>query len=153
MVGHSYVGVDMAGKRARAGHREEARVLRRAMRQMPSGDPTDPTYRRLRYIRYADDFLLGLAGPRAEAEEIQRQLDEFLRDTLKLELSETKTRITHARTEAARFLGYGISVIQADAKRHTRLAERASVFCVCIEPHSYRSAVSGSTFVARRAGR
>jgi|SRR5438477_4404974 len=94
------------------------------MQQVPSGDPTDPTYRRLRSIRYADDFLLGLAGPRAEAEEIQRQLDAFLRDTLKLERSETKTRITHARTEAARFLGYGIHVIQADAKRHPRLGSR-----------------------------
>src|SRR5207249_2857695 len=102
-----------ARKRARAGCPEEARALRRAMQQVPSGDPTDPAYRRLRYIRYADDFLLGLAGPRAEAETIQRQLGEFLRDTLKLELSGTKTRITHARTETARFVGYDISVLHA----------------------------------------
>jgi group II intron reverse transcriptase/maturase len=114
----------LARRRAREGRLEEARALRGVMQRVPSGDPNDPTYRRLRYIRYADDFLLGFAGPRAEAEAIQRQLGEFLHDTLKLELSETKTRITHARTEAARFLGYGISVIHADAKRHTRLGSR-----------------------------
>jgi len=74
-----------------------------------STDPFDPTYRRLKYIRYADDFLLGFAGPREEAEEIKDQLGMFLRDHLKLELSPEKTLITHARTESARFLGYEIA--------------------------------------------
>jgi hypothetical protein len=59
------------------------------MRQLPSQDPHDP-YRRLRYVRYADDWLLGFAGPKAEAEEIKRHLGTFLRDTLKLELSEER---------------------------------------------------------------
>jgi hypothetical protein len=115
----------LAEKRAREGHLEEARALRRAMQRLPSGDPNDPTYRRLRYIRYADDVLLGFAGPRSEAEEIQRHLGAFLRESLKLELSETKTRITHARTEAARFLGYGIIVIHDDRKHHPQLGSRA----------------------------
>jgi hypothetical protein len=43
----------------------------------------DPNDRRLRYVRYADDFLLGFIGPKSEAEEIKRQLREFLRDELK----------------------------------------------------------------------
>lgn len=60
---------------------------------------------------------LGFIGPRAEAEEIKRKLGEFLRDELKLELSQAKTLITHARSEAARFLGYEITVIQEDTKR------------------------------------
>ena len=59
-------------------------------------------------MRYADDILLGFTGPKAEAEEIKRRLAQFLHDDLKLELSETKTLITHARTSAARFLGYEI---------------------------------------------
>ena len=65
---------------------------------------------RLRYCRYADDTLLGFAGPKAEAEEIKQRLAAFLRDELKLELSPAKTLITHARTQRARFLGYEISV-------------------------------------------
>jgi hypothetical protein len=86
------------------------------MQQLPSQDTDDPAYRRLRYLRYADDFLLGVIGPRRDAEEIKRQLTEFLRDHLKLELSQAKTLITHARTETARFLGYEVGILQADHK-------------------------------------
>ena len=69
--------------------------------------------------RYADDFLLGFAGPRQEAEEIKRQIGEFLRDTLNLELSENKTLITHARSETAKFLGYEVTVLHND-QVHTK---------------------------------
>ena len=86
------------------------RALRKQQRSLPSMDPSDPDYRRLRYVRYADDILLGFTGPKVEAEEIKRRLAQFLHDDLKLELSETKTLITHARTDAARFLGYEIAV-------------------------------------------
>jgi hypothetical protein len=89
----------------RQGQGDQARVLRQQMQRVPSLDPTDPAYRRLRYLRYADDWLLGFSGPRHEAEEIKQRIGAFLRDELKLELSEPKTLITHARTEAARFLG------------------------------------------------
>ena len=92
------------------GHRREARQMRFAMQQLPYGDPNDPRYRRPRYVRYADDFLLGFIGPRAEADLIKNELDRFLRETLKLELSEDKTLITHARSSAARFLGYEVIV-------------------------------------------
>jgi Type II intron maturase len=61
-------------------------------------------------------LLLGFAGPKTEAEEIKRRLGQFLREELKLELSEEKTLITHARTDAARFLGYEITVAHDDRK-------------------------------------
>jgi hypothetical protein len=99
------------------GRKEEAKLLRQQMQQLPSSDPDDPDYRRLRYVRYADDFLLGFAGPKSEAEEIKRKLEVFLRDHLKLELSQTKTLITHARTETASFLGYEIQIMQNDRKQ------------------------------------
>src|SRR6266536_2640399 len=63
--------------------------------------------------------LLGFTGPKAEAEEIKNQLARFLRDELALELSPEKTLITHARTRAARYLGYEITVQHAD-RRITR---------------------------------
>ena len=66
-------------------------------------------YRRIRYIRYADDFLVGFVGPKDEAEEIKDQLKTFLNEQLRLELSSEKTLITHALTEKAQFLGYDIS--------------------------------------------
>jgi group II intron reverse transcriptase/maturase len=100
----------------RRGDYAAARVLRKQQRRLPAVDPSDPGYRRLRYVRYADDILLGFIGPRAEAEEIKRRLARFLQEDLKLELSETKTLITHARTCAARFLGYEITTQHADRK-------------------------------------
>src|SRR6266536_2045119 len=85
----------------RRGDRPAARALRKQMRTMPSKNPGDPGFRRLRYVRYCDDHLLGFTGPKAEAEEIKIRLAAFLREDLKLELSQDKTLITHARTGAA----------------------------------------------------
>jgi group II intron reverse transcriptase/maturase len=98
----------------RRGDRPAVRALRRQRRGMPSKDTADPGFRRLRYVRYCDDHLLGFTGPKAEAEEIKTRIAGFLRDNLGLELSRTKTLITHARTGTARFLGYGITVQHAD---------------------------------------
>ena len=76
----------------------------------------DPGYRRLQYIRYADDHILGFTGPKAEAEQIKARLAAFLRETLGLELNQQKTLITHARSQPARFLGYHIKVQHCDTK-------------------------------------
>jgi group II intron reverse transcriptase/maturase len=103
-------------KAKRHGDRDAVRALRRLRRRLPSQDPNDPDYRRLRYVRYCDDFLLGFAGPRREAEEIKSKIGEFLRDELKLELSEPKTLITHATSQAARFLSYEIRTQRTDTK-------------------------------------
>lgn len=95
---------------------ERAAVLMKQAQKLPARDANDPVYRRLKYVRYADDFLLGFNGPKSEAEEIKQQLREFL-GKLELELSEEKTLITHARSESARFLGYEVTTIQADQRR------------------------------------
>jgi group II intron reverse transcriptase/maturase len=108
--------VKQVAYRRRRGDRPAVAALRREMRSMPSLDTRDPGFRRLRYVRYADDHLLGFTGPKAEAQDIKNRLATFLRDELKLELSQTKTLITHARTGAARFLGYEATVQHADQK-------------------------------------
>lgn len=76
----------------------------------------DPDFRRCRYVRYADDFLLGFAGPKKEAQEIKEKIKEFLLKT-KLKLSDEKTLITHATTEKAQFLGYDILRFFDDTRR------------------------------------
>ncbi|MGC9544762.1 reverse transcriptase domain-containing protein [Streptomyces sp. UG1] len=111
---------NLLAKARRRGDRAQARMLRQRMVSLPSSDPNDPGYRRLRYIRYADDHLLGFAGPKAEAEQIKLRLAQFLRDELRLELSQDKTLITHARTGAARFLGYEITTQHNDTKKTGR---------------------------------
>jgi group II intron reverse transcriptase/maturase len=116
-----YVALTKAAWQARkAGDLEAARQFSQQAQAIPSRDPNDPNFRRLWYVRYADDWLLGFAGPKAEAEDIKRRLAIFLRDELKLELSEEKTLITHARDEVAHFLGYEIHTLHADDKHDYR---------------------------------
>lgn len=63
----------------------------------------------MRYIRYADDFIIGVCGSKEDCQEIKRRLSEFIGETLKMELSDEKTRITHSNTKV-RFLGYDVRV-------------------------------------------
>jgi group II intron reverse transcriptase/maturase len=107
---------DELAKARRRGDRTAARSLVKKRRTLPKRDPMDPGYRRLRYTRYADDHLLGFAGPRAEAEEIKGKLATFLRGVLGLELNPVKTLITHGRSHPARFLGYNVIVQHCDTK-------------------------------------
>lgn len=111
-----------AFKKAQAkkkGNREAFKEFDRKMRTYPSYDVHDPDYRRLRYVRYADDFLLAFAGPKDEAQSIKEEIALYLQDVLQLKLSDAKTLITHGRTQSARFLGYHITVGQNDTWRDT----------------------------------
>jgi group II intron reverse transcriptase/maturase len=112
---YSQFSVQIAQAR-KQGDMETVHRLQQERRQLPSQDVYDPHYRRLHYVRYADDFMLGFVGPKSEAEAIKTAIGQFLRDRLQLEMSEGKTLITHARTEKARFLNYAISIHQADEK-------------------------------------
>ena len=96
------------------GDNKTARKLKIERREMSSVDTHDESYRRLRYVRYADDFILGFTGPKSEAENIKTEIGKFLSDKLKLELSAEKTLITNSGTKAARFLNYEIKVQNAN---------------------------------------
>lgn len=91
-----------------------AKKLKIERRNIPSIDTKNADYRRLRYVRYADDFILGFNGSKEEAEDIKAEIALWLKANLKLDLSEEKTLITHAMTTAARFLGYDIKVQKAN---------------------------------------
>mgnify|MGYP000862651503 CR=1 FL=1 len=66
-------------------------------------------HKRICYVRYADDFLIGVVGSKEDCVAIKAELKEYLAEVLKLELSDEKTKITHS-SESARFLGYDVSV-------------------------------------------
>jgi group II intron reverse transcriptase/maturase len=102
-------------KARNAGDRDRIQELELRRRRLPSQDVRDPNYRRLQYIRYADDFILSFIGPKLEAEEIKVAIGTFLEEQLHLEMSTSKSLITHARTDQAHFLGYAISVYHADS--------------------------------------
>ncbi|MBS5054126.1 reverse transcriptase domain-containing protein [Bacteroides sp.] len=82
----------------------------------PSGDEMDGSYRRLKYIRYADDFILGVIGSKEQAQRIKEDIKSFLSESLALELSEEKTLITHTG-KSAKFLGYEITVTRNNHQR------------------------------------
>lgn len=97
-------------KLAKAGKADtrEFKRLGKQMRSLPSLDTHDPNFIRVRYVRYADDWLIGVIGSHKLAEEIKDKAGEFLKEKLALTLSQEKTKITNARTEEAEFLGYRI---------------------------------------------
>lgn len=78
---------------------------------------TAQTKKCIKYIRYADDFILGVKGSQEDCQWIKSKLSEFIRETLKMELSEEKTLITHS-SERARFLGYDVRVRRSSIIKH-----------------------------------
>jgi group II intron reverse transcriptase/maturase len=84
----------------------ELKITRAKMLKTPAKSQTD---KKIRYIRYADDFLIGVNGSKEDCQNIKLQLSDFIANNLKMELSEEKTLITHSNTYA-RFLGYDIRV-------------------------------------------
>ena len=76
---------------------------------LPSVDEMDQGYRRIKYVRYADDFIIGVIGCKTNCEAIKEDIKNFLYERLKLSLSEEKTLITHGNKKA-KFLGYEIYV-------------------------------------------
>ena len=111
--------VNKVYRRRKQGKTKEAASLSKELDAMrlASQEVNDPSYRRLRYIRYADDFLLGFTGTKREAAEIVARIREWTAENLELELSAEKTLITHATKEAAKFLGYEISAQHSTERR------------------------------------
>lgn len=78
----------------------------------------DSNYKRVQYTRYADDFIIGVIGSKADAESVKKDVKTFLQDVLKLEMSDTKTKATHTG-DRARFLGYDVTVSRVQTIKKT----------------------------------
>jgi hypothetical protein len=92
--------------------------LTQKMLATPATEAQDPKFRRMFYCRYADDFLIGIIGSKADAVATKQRLEAYLKQELALELSPTKTLITHAENQV-RFLGYDI--VRGGGKRRLRI--------------------------------
>lgn len=90
----------------RAGLKDELKRCNRRILATPVYDYHDPSYTRVKFLRYADDVAVGVIGPKALAQQVKDEIALFLQTELKLQLNETKTRLIHLPTEKARFLGY-----------------------------------------------
>lgn len=115
-VNPEYAALSRAKRKAqKEGDHELYHSLVKEQRTLPYGQPFDPTYRRLKYVRYGDNTLIGFVGSRSEALEIEQKIRMFL-STIGLNSGE-KSLITHATTEGVRFLGYNISMAKEDSRR------------------------------------
>ena len=97
----------------------EIAQLSKQMLSTPHKDAMDADFRRLQYVRYADDFLISVIGSKSECETIKADITQFMREQLKLELSDEKTLITHAQ-DKAKFLGYEIFIRKSDAVKRNK---------------------------------
>ena len=130
------------------------------LRKIPCSDRTD---KKIVYVRYADDFLIGVKGSRSDAERIKRVLTEFTSARLMLELNGDKTKITHS-SQRVRFLGYDVKVRRNQktkrtsnglVKRTLNLSVELLVPMTVVEKFLYdhdivRQAKDGSLFPKRR---
>lgn len=103
------------------GNIEKAKQVRKQLRHLRYSDDMDPNYRRLDYVRYADDFILSCIGSKQEAEALKARIATFIEEELGLKLNLRKTLVTNAKHERARFLGYEIGVIYGDKMVQQRL--------------------------------
>ena len=97
---------------------QKLKELERIEKSLTSYVYNDENYKRVQYTRYADDFIIGVIGSKKDAEAIKEDIKIFLQNTLKLEISDNKTKITHTG-DRARFLGYDITVSRAQTLTKT----------------------------------
>ena len=99
----------------------ECKTLRKQLLKTPCTAQTD---KKLKYIRYADDFIIGVKGSKEDCQWIKSKLSEFIGQTLKMELSEEKTLITHS-SECARFLGFDVRVRRCEKVKRNKKGTKA----------------------------
>ena len=92
----------------KAAVKAEIDEINQYLRTIPYVDPMDDGYKRLVYVRYADDFLIGVIGSKVDAKQVKADVGQFIRQQLHLELSQEKTLITHG-SDFAQFLSFQIT--------------------------------------------
>lgn len=106
---------------------KEIKALRKTqLNTAPSEN--DPNFVRVKFLRYADDWIIGLNGSKETAKEIKGLCAEFLKRDLGLELSEEKTKVTHAKTEEAMFLGVRLGVGKASDQKQAKITRNGKTF-------------------------
>ena len=84
----------------------QVKILSKKLKSMKSVDVMDSNFRRIHYVRYADDFLIGTTSNKSYAQHLKEEIYVFLRDQLHLRLNLEKTKISNAHSNSIHFLGY-----------------------------------------------
>lgn len=106
--------------------------LQRVQRSITRGDPRDSGYKAIQYVRYADDFIIGIIGSKKDSENVKADIKKFLSQQLKLKLSDSKTKITHT-SDRARFLGYDITVSRDQTAKKTAAGRTQRVYSYAVK--------------------
>ncbi|KAA6305906.1 hypothetical protein EZS27_042440, partial [termite gut metagenome] len=107
--------------------------------RIPSNNEMDENYRRLKYVRYADDWLVGVIGNKEDCKRIKEDFKDYLNTELKLKLSDEKTLITNSR-ERAKFLGYEVRVRRSDQTKRNKFGIPRRSFNGRVIPTRYQIA-------------
>jgi group II intron reverse transcriptase/maturase len=99
----------------------------RMRKQIPASDEMDSSIKKLKYVRYADDFLIGIIGSKEDCKQVKEDIKVYLIDSLKLKLSEEKTLITNAKAPA-KFLGYDIFVRKSNNTKRDKSGNPVRMF-------------------------
>ncbi|BDF70215.1 maturase [Oscillospiraceae bacterium] len=103
------------------------RQMRSEQRKLPTHPVQETSYKAIQYVRYADDFIVGVIGSHEDAKKLKQDLTVFLKEKLGLTLSTEKTKITNT-AENARFLGYDISVSRSQDIKRLKNGKRQRVY-------------------------
>ncbi|WP_236628348.1 group II intron reverse transcriptase/maturase [Candidatus Phytoplasma ziziphi] len=79
---------------------------------------------RVEYIRYADDFIIGIKGERDKADKIKQLITKWLEEDLNLEISKDKTKIIKAN-KGTKFLSYMIKIYPTNQNRLKKTAKNS----------------------------
>lgn len=104
--------------------KEELRKIKTKLKEymiiMRNTKSRDKVLTKIYYVRYADDWIVGVTGTKKTAQEIKDKIKTFLKDNLKIELNEEKTKITHMTRDKAYFLGTEIRTTDRKYSRSLR---------------------------------
>lgn len=103
-------------KKVREQMTAEIKRLREERNKFPARNEMDSSIKRLKYVRYADDFLIGVIGSLEDCKTVKEDIKNYLKEALKLELSDEKTLITNAQ-KPAKFLGFDIFIRRSNDLR------------------------------------
>lgn len=105
----------------------EIKRLREERNKYPARNEMDSGIKRLQYVRYADDFLIGIIGSLDDCKTVKEDIKIYLKEALQLELSEEKTLITNAQ-KSAKFLGYDIFIRRSNDLRKDKFGKTVRAF-------------------------
>ena len=105
----------------------EIKRLREERNKFPARNEMDSSIKRIKYVRYADDFLIGIIGSLEDCKTVKEDIKNYLKEALKLELSDEKTLITNAQ-KPAKFLGFDIFIRRSNDLRKDKNGRTVRAF-------------------------